>query len=583
MVNSETIDPEILQSAIPKGKPRLMPPRTRIICTVAPLDNEGKLPDGKPANREFMRERIKKLAEAGMSIVRINFSHIKEQKRGDAWLLIEVVREVSKELGGRPIGIMIDLCGPRLRIGDMKARKDPKTKEEQPIIIEDGEYTLTTEDRELLGDEERCFVSYDGPLDFSEEIRKTHENREVPIYINDGKVKLCVDRVEGKNVICRIIVGGELRSKAGVVIPKIDLYASAFTGRDFEDLKWIFSREEEKKREDEEFVAVDYIALSFVKRSRDIVALKGSLQGVLKRYQIPIVAKMETEECVSEANMKEILKELADETTKGAVMVARGDLAIEKSHEEVPELQERLVEECNRMNIPVIVATQMLESMRESSTPTRAEVVDVANAVREGADIVMLSAETATGKHPIEATETMARILKKTEKAMVERMAKKEVETFLKRLPLWRMKRSTTVAIAGPACELARLLNSPAIVVCAVTGQTARTCAGFRPSQPIIAVTRKPKTAMNLLLYRGVYPVLITNDPENADLLSKVIDEILEKLKIYKLRQEDGKRSNLVVSTLATERGKPPLSTQGELKTNMMYVTRIKPARKVRR
>jgi pyruvate kinase len=566
---SQTIDPQIILSAIPLGKPQLKPPKTRIICTVAPLNVSGNPTDEKEeVDCEHTKKRVQLLVEAGMSIVRINFSHVtSNQQRENVWKLIKITREVSDEMM-RPIGILMDLRGPRPRIGKVK----------EGLSLEKGEeYILTTKfEKGEVGNEKRCFIDYEN---FAKDImihRTT--NPKTCVYIDDGKLKLEVLEATETDVRCRVNIGGPLGSNKGINVPRVKLSTGALTRKDIQDLEWIFDKENEEQKSNEQFKAVDFIALSFVKKPDEIDYFNALLGAYMRK--LPIVAKIETAEAVEEENRKGILEELRGRDTKetGAVMIARGDLAIETSHEKVPELQTTLIDECNKMEIPVIVATQLLESMCENQWPFRSEVVDIVNAVREGADMVMLSRETASGKYPLQATKTMASVLKMAEEerrkftreSMNEKkITKWDIIEFFTKDSSQSIPKTTTEAIANPACRMAESIQSPAIVVCAATGTTAKKCASFRPRPPIIAITLYRETAVNLLLYRGVYPVLIGYEPENIEQLLKVIEGVLEKLHI-------GQKGDLVVSTFGAQAGMRPLSTHGELGTNTMRIIEIK-------
>lgn len=583
-MEATSIDPKIILSAIPLGKPELAPPRTHMICTIAPLNKKGELAGGEEEiDPMHTAGRMKELVEAGMSIARINLSHVtNDRQRERIFGLVEIIRKVSSDMK-RPIGVMMDLCGPRLRLGKVKeGSKDPKTGERDPIRINGGqEYILTTR-KEIIGDENRCSVTFES---FAKDVmnhlsRKRSKNRasalmnqETYLYLDDGKLKLEVLEAGEKDVRCNVIIGGPIRSNNGINIPGVKLSTGALTKKDIQDLEWTFNRENEKRQSDETFSAVDFIALSFVKRREEVDYFKALLKAY--RRNLPIVAKIETAEAVRRNNIRGILEELRG---KGAVMIARGDLAIETSHEEVPALQTTLIDECRKMEIPVIVATQLLESMCENQLPLRSEVVDIVNAVREGADMVMLSRETAGGKYPVEAAKRMASILRMAERERRrftrellngQRITKWDIIEFVKKGSQQKPRITTTQAIAGPACRMAESIGSPAIVICAATGTTARKCASFRPRIPIVAITRHRRTAANLLLYRGIYPILIGYQPKNIDELLKVIEGILEILQI-------GNEGDLVVSTFGARPDVPPLSTHGELRTNTMRIIEVK-------
>jgi pyruvate kinase len=561
---SKTMDPEIILSAIPLGKPELTPPKTRIICTLAPLNRRGSPADQtEQMDRKRMKERVKQLAKAGMSIARINFSHVtSKQERENVWNLIKTIRQLSEETK-MPIGILMDLCGPRLRTGRINGN----------VKLKSGKTYILTAKEDLVGNDQGCSVDYE---DFAKDIKKCmelHPNSKTYIYIDDGKLKLQALKANETNVACRVKIGGPLESHKGINVPGVELSTSALTRKDMDDIDWIFGREKESGGE---FRAVDFIALSFVKKPDDIKGLKNYLKSRHNRT-LPVVAKLETAEAVEEENMREILVQLrgANPQETGAIMIARGDLAIETSHEKVPELQTTLIDECNKLEVPVIVATQLLESMCDNQTPFRSEVVDIYSAVREGADMVMLSRETASGKYPLQATKTMASILRNAEQEK-----RKFTREPLNPRPLTEKlvsKKEGAEAIGGPACKMADTMESPAVVVCAATGTTAKKCAYLRPRYPIIAITRNGEVAINLLLYRGVYSVLIGYEPRDIDDLLRVIEAVLEKLRV-------GNEGDPIVSTFGTKPGVKPLDPNSELATNTMrLITILTRARKMRR
>jgi pyruvate kinase len=278
--------------------------------------------------------------------------------------------------------------------------------------------------------------------------------------------------------------------------------------------------------------------------------------------------------------MRGIIDVLANNAQFSALMVARGDLAIETNREDVPYYQTRLIVECNNKEVPVIVATEMLESMRKNPYPTRAEVSDVTNAVREGASAVMLSGETSDGAYPVESIRTLATILRKAEEGPSIRLTDTDteertgIEVVFEKLrniitqPPQEIATNIQSAIALPACETAKIMKSPAIVICSGKGRTAKKAAFQRPRVPIVAITLKKETAIKLLLYRGTYPTLLESQPLNTEELLKLIERILDILKI-------GKDGDLVVSTFGAEAGVKPLGITGKLRTNTMRIIRI--------
>ena len=331
--------------------------KTKIVCTLGPATES--------------QEKINELVMAGMDVARLNFSHSDMTSHQKTVELLHIA--VKKT--GRHVAIMQDLSGPKIRLGEFS----------KPVSVKKGDkYILTGE--EVVGDEKRAHVSY--PY-FAEDVKKGDS-----VLIQDGTKKMRVTEIHGKDVICKVEVGGELLPRRGVNLPGTDLRVGALTEKDREDLK--FSAKNN----------TDFVALSFVRKPEDVEKLRNEMKKL--KIKAGIISKIETPQGVE--NIDRII-ELSD-----GIMVARGDMAIEVSAEKVPMIQKMIVGKCNAVKKPVIVATQMLESMVDSSVPTRAEVNDVANAILDGADAVMLSEETAVGKYPIEAAKEMARIIIETEK-----------------------------------------------------------------------------------------------------------------------------------------------------------------------
>src|SRR3989344_9326302 len=333
--------------------------KTKIVCTIGPAT-------------ETM-ERLGELVESGMNVLRLNFSHgdfAEHQKR------VDNIREIMKKTG-RPIAILQDLCGPKIRIGTFK--------DDATIVLKAGQtFTLTTDVFE--GTSEKVSVNY--PL-LAKEVKVGGA-----ILIQDGRKRLEVVEIKGNDIICKVIVGGELKGKKGMNVPGANLSISALTDKDKKDVEFGIAN------------AVDFVALSFVRRPSDITDLRAILDKAGSRAQI--IAKIETPEAL----------ECIDEIIMAAdgLMIARGDLAIEIPAEEVPLAQKILIHKCNSVGKPVITATQMLESMIKSPVPTRAEVSDIANAIIDGTDAIMLSEETTLGDYPVEAVKMMTKVAARVEK-----------------------------------------------------------------------------------------------------------------------------------------------------------------------
>ena len=561
--------------------------KTAIVCTLAPAQIQD-------ANR------IRAFVDAGMRIVRLNFSHVDElsqkdrrrlrelatlkragtlsekdkkellslerkdsRRRERAWKLIEIVRQAEEDLD-TPIGIMMDLCGPRLRTGKIK-RGAVEIKKDDPYTFDSNV--------EKTGNNSYCSIS---SLDFQkghnfvedvnmgfekhkkrlEELRGRSNNRTLSeeeseelnrrnegfvIYVNDGRLKFKVQLVDESGVHCNVVRDGKLESSKGVNVPGCELVLPAVTQKDWDDLKWIFDQENKKRRKDIEFVAVNFIAQSFVKSHEDINDLRAGLKayaGVDR--EIPIIAKIETPEAL--ANLARIMK-----AADGA-MVARGDLAVEISMSRVPKAQRKII---NLAGITyaghrkrtydkgpkfVIVATQMIESMIKEVQPLRAEVTDINNAVREGADAIMTSAETIESADPLEVVKRMAEIAQEAEKERDELgHTVPKIKTKLDK------KDAGYLGLAESACILAKNRNSPAIVVSTYTGRGAKILSSFKPCPWIIALTTQKETAFNLLAYSGVCPVLIDlpNGKEvNTESYLEKMRQILQKLGVGKSGEE---------------------------------------------
>ncbi len=412
--------------------------RTKIVCTLGPAS--------------ATPEAIRSLIEAGLDVARINFSHGTYPEHART---IATIRALATELK-RPVAIMGDLQGPRIRIGDLSA----------PIPVTDGqELVFTHEPHAQPGD---VPVTYD---DLAEDVKIGGR-----ILVNDGLLEFEVLSIDGKRVKVRTIHGGPIKSHKGMNLPGIDVSAPSLTEKDRADI--VFAVEHD----------LDYIALSFVRRADDIRALKALLpKGIL------VIAKIEKDSALR--RLEEILQ------ASDAVMVARGDLGVELPFEEVPLAQKRIIGLANRFGRPVITATQMLESMIEHPRPTRAEANDVANAVLDGTDAVMLSAETAAGAFPTLAVEAMRRIVIAAETLPVARG-----------IGIDRLEPGTATTeetIASASVTAVRLLGAPSVIVFTKSGFSARVVAARRPGVPIVVLTDQARTYRQLALVWGVVPFLV--------------------------------------------------------------------------
>lgn len=436
------------------------PRRTKIVATVGPATL-------KP---DILRQLIK----AGATTLRINFSHGTQQDHQKA---IRLIRQTAFELD-QPVGILQDLQGPKIRLGKFPSGK---------IKLNNGDpYTLTS--RQVECNQEIGYISY---KNLAQEVPEN-----ATILLDDGKVEMKVEKIDiaNQDLHCRVIVGGDLSSNKGVNFPGICLSVKALTNKDREDLMFGLDQ------------GVDWIALSFVRNPQDILEIKDLIASAGK--SIPVIAKIEKHEAIEQ--MDSILS-LCD-----GVMVARGDLGVELPAEDVPILQKRLIITANRLGIPIITATQMLDSMVNSPRPTRAEVSDVANAILDGTDAVMLSNETAVGNYPVQAVETMATIACRIEQEQLTNNLK-------------RTKRSIAHAISAAVGQIASQLDAAAIMTLTKTGSTARNVSKFRPKTPILAITPDVYVSRRLQLVWGVKPLLVLDLSSTTQTFQAAINVAQEK------------------------------------------------------
>jgi pyruvate kinase len=456
--------------------------RTKIVATVGP----------GCANPETLRQMIL----AGANTFRLNFSHNTHE---DHQRSIRLIRQAENELN-KPIGILQDLQGPKIRLGKFKC---------DSIEVKEGDrYILTS--REVECNQEIAYISYEN---LAQEVSVNAR-----ILIDDGRVEMIVKEIdlENKDLHCQVVVGGVLSSNKGVNFPNVCLSIKALTDKDKKDLMFGLDQR------------VDWVALSFVRNPQDVLEIKDLISSAGK--STPVIAKIEKHEAIEQ--MEEILS-LCD-----GVMVARGDLGVELPPEDVPILQKRLIRTANRLGIPIITATQMLDSMANSPSPTRAEVSDVANAILDGTDAVMLSNETAVGKYPVQAVATMARIA-----ARIEREREKIIVPYSHDFD----NENIPTAIAGAVSQIAKKLNASAIMTLTKTGATARNVSKFRPQTPIFAITPHVSVSRQLQLVWGVKPLLLLDLPGLRQVFQAAINVAREKGLLH-----DG---NLVVMTAGTLQG----------------------------
>jgi len=424
--------------------------RTKIVCTLGPASESVEIQ--------------KRMIEAGMNVARYNFSHGTHE---DHARRMRNTRQAAKETG-KIIALMLDTKGPEIRLGTFRQGK---------ALLKEGDlFTLTT--RAVEGTEREVSVLYPG---LPEDVQPGNF-----LLLDDGNIRLEVLEIKGTDILCRVLNGGVLSDHKKVNVPGVRLGLPALSPQDIADLR--FGAEQ----------GVDFVAASFVRKAADVIAIRRVLEEA--GSDAHIIAKIESREGVD--NLDEILK-VAD-----GLMVARGDLGVEIPTEEVPLLQKMMIEKCNRLGKPVITATQMLESMVERPRPTRAEASDVANAIFDGTDALMLSAETAAGKYPVEAVAIMATIAERTEAALpyAEILARRGSTSL----------RTVTDAISHATCTTAQDLGARAILTATQSGYTARMVAKYRPQAPILAMTPVEAVRRKLALVWGVHPLPV-QDTSNTD------------------------------------------------------------------
>jgi pyruvate kinase len=417
--------------------------RTKIVATIGPATDTP--------------ERIRDMIAAGMDVARLNFSHGSHQ---DHARYIALVREAARE-AGQPVALLQDLQGPKIRTGPLK--------DGLPVQLEDGQLlVITTEPIE--GDAQRISTNYPHlPQDVAPGDR---------ILLSDGLIEMRVVETGPTEVTCIVIHGNELRSRQGINLPGVRVSWPSVTPKDLEDLAFGVAQ------------GVDYVAISFVRQAADVLQVKEALRA--QSADTPVIAKLEKAEAVEALDA---ILEVAD-----GIMVARGDMGVEISPEAVPVLQKEIIRAANRAGVPVITATQMLESMIEAPQPTRAEVSDVANAVLDGSDAVMLSGETAIGNYPLRAVRMMARIAEAVEERAIS--LRQEAQQYL-----FDALSSVPQGIAAAVSALTRTLPLAAVCVVTRSGNTARLVSRYRPHLPILAFTPLESAHQRLALLWGVTPV----------------------------------------------------------------------------
>lgn len=434
--------------------------KTKIICTMGPASlKESVLED---------------MFEAGMNIARFNFSHGTHEYHKEG---IELFRKVRDRLKV-PAAVLLDTKGPEIRIGTFECGR---------VMLEAGQKFILT-DKDVAGDSERVSVTYKnlaGELNIGSKI-----------LVDDGRIELAVENIDGSDVVCKVVSGGELSSKKGINIPGVHINMPYISEQDESDLRFGIEMD------------VDFVAASFVRSKDDVIALR-KLLNYYGGHSIRIIAKIENAEGVS--NFDEILANC------DGIMVARGDMGVEIEYERLPGLQKKFIRKCFSAGKMVITATQMLETMIHSKTPTRAEITDVANAVFDGTSAVMLSGETAMGDHPAHVVRVMSKIAERAEQDAID------MNVFAG-LHYDDAFSDLTNAICDAACTTARDIRAKAIIAVTKSGTTARRVSKFRPSEPIVAATPDKKTYHQLTLSWGVYPVLALNQDDTDRLFLHAID-----------------------------------------------------------
>ena len=432
--------------------------KTKIVCTLGPASQS--------------EEVLIKLIENGLNVCRFNFSHGSHEEHKERMDMVKKVREELK----KPVAILLDTKGPEIRTGNFA---DPE------VFLEEGsKFTITMSD--VVGTKEICTVSYKGLAD---DVVKGDL-----ILIDDGLVGLRVEEVNGEDIHCVVENSGIVKNHKGVNVPGVKINLPALTPKDISDIEFGITQD------------IDFIAASFVRKASDVLAIREVLENN-NATDIKIISKIENQEGVD--NLEEILQ------VSDGLMVARGDLGVEIPTEEMPIVQKEMIKKCNELGKPVITATQMLDSMIRNPRPTRAEVTDVANAIYDGTDAIMLSGETAAGKYPVEAVKTMATIAKRIEETL-------DYDNILRSKGL--NNTNVTDAISYATCTTAKSLNASGIVTSTSSGHTARMVSKFRPNTPIIAATPNEKTSRQLSLSWGVYTVNCQQAGNTDDLIDNSIE-----------------------------------------------------------
>jgi pyruvate kinase len=452
---------------------------TKIVATLGPASNN--------------KETLSAILNAGVDVVRMNFSH---GDHSTHQANLDLVRRTAKSLK-KTVALLQDLGGPKIRIGDFVHGK---------ALLKKGEtFTLTT--KNVAGDEKLAYINY--------ELLPAEVKKGDSVMIFDGKIHLSVLKTTATDIVCKVLVGGEISNRKGVNVPGANLSISSLTKKDKEDVVFGIKNK------------VEFVALSFVRKASDVLELKSILKKAGSKALV--VAKIETQEAVE--NIDAIIE------ASDAVMVARGDLAVEIGPENVPMVQKSIIKKANSLGKPVITATQMLDSMEHSATPTRAEVSDVANAIFDGTDAIMLSGETAAGEYPVESVEVMTRIALATEQSRNKRQ-------FVNLYGSSDIVDAVTLSVV----RVSESINARAIIALTESGLTARMVSRFHAPFPIIAVSPVEISCNQLVLSYGVFPVKMV--------LSKNIDMFTRQITDFVLKQGIAKRGEKIVLSAGMPFGK---------------------------
>jgi pyruvate kinase len=476
--------------------------RTKIVCTMGP--------------NTMTEEMMKNLMKAGMDIARFNFSHGNHEEQKTR---MDLLKKVRKELK-LPIAILLDTKGPEIRTGLLKDGQKVN-------LVEGDTFTLTTEN--IVGDSSRCYQTYEG-------LPKDVKAGNI-ILIDDGLVQLTVEKVTDTDVVCRVVNGGELGQQKGINVPNVKVNLPAITEQDKKDI--LFGIEQE----------IDFIAASFVRNAEAIKEIKELLHEH-GADRIDVIAKVENAEGVR--NIEKIIK------ASDGIMVARGDLGVEIPAHEVPHVQKKIIQKCNEYYKPVITATQMLDSMIRNPRPTRAEVTDVANAIYDGTDAIMLSGETAVGKYPVEAVGMMVKIAESSEPHL-------DYKSHLDYRAL-RGNKNVSSSVGIAAVQATENLNADCIVAPTISGQTARLISNFRPKVPIYGVSPNAWARRKMQLYWGVTPLAGYEEDSTENIISH---------SMYVVKRENlVKKGDLVVFT-AGDPATNVINGEGAM-TNIMQIVQAK-------